>query len=48
MTNVDPSDGVGFMSEIENYGYVKDYPLDLRKKDGSIHELPFDRNNPQE
>ncbi|MCL5124198.1 MAG: response regulator [Deltaproteobacteria bacterium] len=36
MTNVDPSDGVGFMSEIQNYGYVKDYPLDLRKKDGSF------------
>ncbi len=36
ITNVDPSDGVKYMTEIENYGYVKDYPLDLRKKDGSI------------
>ncbi len=36
MTSVNPSDGVGFMSEIQNYDYVKDYPLDLLKKDGSF------------
>ncbi|RLB83929.1 MAG: histidine kinase [Deltaproteobacteria bacterium] len=31
-----PSDSLEFMSRIQRQGFLKDYPVDLRKKDGTI------------
>ncbi len=31
-----PSDGIKFMAEIEEQGFVKDYSVDFKKKDGTI------------